>query len=170
VVIACQVLQDLFLKWLPPALAKKAVFLEYALHIVPSRLTATLQGLVDDLDAPSLVVLGYGLCGNGLAGLKARGHTLLLPRVDDCIAVLLGSRQAYRSEFETAPGTYYLSKGWLDSASNPLRQFQKYLEGALDRLHRGSSVSEWLGVDSELYEKDPSGRTFSCFRRRLPGG
>jgi hypothetical protein len=84
--------------------------------------------MVDAVAEPSLIVLGYGLCGNGLNGLKAGPHTLLMPRTDDCIAVLLGSRDAYTREFEAEPGTYYLSKGWLESGSNPLSEYQEYVE------------------------------------------
>lgn len=77
---------------------------------------------------PSLVVFGYGLCGNGLNGIKAGIHTLLAPRADDCIALLLGSRGAYTHQFESEPGTYYLSKGWLESGSHPLQEYEEYVE------------------------------------------
>ena len=87
-----------------------------------------LQPVIDSLAEPSLVVLGYGLCGNGLQGVKAREHTLLLPRADDCIAILLGSRTAYHREFDASPGTYYLSKGWLESGSHPLKEYEEYVE------------------------------------------
>lgn len=128
VVIACQVLQDLLAQLLPPDLADRVEFMDYGLHRVPAKMTWTLQEAIDRLETPSLVVLGYGLCGNGLHGLKAGPHTLLIPRVDDCITMLLGSRQAYRREFEATPGTYYLSKGWLESGSQPLKEYHEYLE------------------------------------------
>jgi len=63
------------------------------------------------------------LCGNGLNGIRAGQHILLIPRADDCIAILLGSYQVYKQEFQSAPGTYYLSKGWLESGSNPLSEY-----------------------------------------------
>jgi len=126
VVISCFVLEQMLRRLLPPALAERAVFLDYALHVRPDLLLQKLQQLLDDLPQPSLVVLGYGLCGNGTAGLKTGSHTLVLPRTDDCIAMLLGSRQRYDREFTASPGTYYLTKGWLESASNPLVQFEGY--------------------------------------------
>jgi hypothetical protein len=127
VVIACQVLQDLLLRLLPEGLAKSVTFMDYGLHQVPARMTSTLQEALDGIDEPSLVVLGYGLCGNGLKGLKAGQHTLLVPRVDDCIALLLGSHRAYLREFEAEPGTYWLSKGWLESGSHPLKEYNEYV-------------------------------------------
>jgi hypothetical protein len=83
--------------------------------------------MVNRIEEPSLVVLGYGLCGNGLKGLRAGVHTLLVPRVDDCIAILLGSYRAYMREFQSVPGTYYLSKGWLESGSHPLKEYNEYV-------------------------------------------
>jgi hypothetical protein len=109
-------------------LADRIEFMDYGLHRVPAKMTWTLQEAIDNLETPSLVVLGYGLCGNGLHGIKAGPHTLLIPRADDCIAILLGSRQAYMREFETVPGTYYLSKGWLESGSHPLKEYNEYVE------------------------------------------
>lgn len=90
-------------------------------------MAGTIQQVLDGLDEPSLVVLGYGLCGNGIKGLQARQHTLIIPRVDDCIAILLGSRQAYLREFQAVPGTYYLTKGWLESGSHPLKEYEEYV-------------------------------------------
>jgi hypothetical protein len=127
VVLACQVLQEMLEGLLPPGLADEVTFLDYGLHRVPAKLTWTLQNALDEIVPPSLVVLGYGLCGNGLNHVRAGRHTLLVPRVDDCIAMLLGSHRAYVHEFETAPGTYYLSKGWLESGSHPLKEYLEYV-------------------------------------------
>jgi hypothetical protein len=111
---------------LPEGLSKDVTFMDYGLHRVPKNMTGTLQESIDKIEEPSLVVLGYGLCGNGLNGIKAGVHTLLIPRSDDCIAILLGSYRAYRREFKAVPGTYYLTKGWLESGSNPLQEYEEY--------------------------------------------
>jgi hypothetical protein len=133
VVISCQVLKDLLDRLLPRKLprpqdlAQDVIYMDYGLHRLPNQMTPKLQEVIDGLPEPSLVVLGYGLCGNGLRGLKAGQHTLLVPRVDDCIALLLGSHQAYVREFGSVPGTYYLSKGWLESGSHPLKEYNEYV-------------------------------------------
>ena len=128
VVIACQVLQDMLEQLLPEDLAAQVTFMDYGLHRLPRKMPPTLQEMIDSIEEPSLVVLGYGLCGNGLNGVQAGKHTLLVPRADDCIAILLGSHQAYMREFTAVPGTYYLSKGWLESGSHPLKQYEEYVE------------------------------------------
>ena len=138
VVIACQVLQSMLEQMLPDDLAAQVTFMDYGLHRVPSKMTWNLQDAIDGVEEPSLVVLGYGLCGNGLNGIRAGVHTLLVPRTDDCIAILLGSRQAYVREFEAVPGTYYLSKGWLESGSHPLKEYEEYVE------KYGPAEAEWI--------------------------
>lgn len=138
VIIACQVMQSLFEKLLPAGLAQQVTYMDYGLHRVPGKMTWTLQDAIDAIEQPSLIVLGYGLCGNGLHGIHAGPHTLLIPRADDCIAILLGSRERYYHEFEAVPGTYYLSKGWLESGSHPLKEYHEYIE------KYGPDDAEWL--------------------------
>ena len=137
-IIACQVLQEVLEPLLPEDLAEDVTYEEYGLHCVPQRLRKALQDRVDAVEAPGLIVFGYGLCGTGLQGVKSRQHTLLIPRTDDCIAILLGSRQAYQREFSAVPGTYYLSKGWVESGSHPLSEYQEYAE------RYGAEEAEWL--------------------------
>jgi hypothetical protein len=127
VLVACKVLASALERLLPADLATEVRFLEYGLHRVPVKLTNALQEALDEIEQPSLVVLGYGLCGNGLKDIRAGRHTLLVPRTDDCIAILLGSYRAYMRQFGAEPGTYYLTKGWLESGSHPLKEYQEYL-------------------------------------------
>lgn len=138
VVIACEIFEDMLKQHLPEGVTEQVTFLEYGLHRVPNKIANTVQMHLDDLPTPSLVVLGYGLCGNGIKGIRAGVHTLLVPRMDDCIAMLLGSRSAYLREFSTVPGTYWLSKGWLESGSHPLKEHEEYSE------KYGSEDAEWL--------------------------
>jgi len=128
VVIACKVFQDLLEHFVPPDAADQITFLDYGLHRVPKELTETVQEQIDGIRNPSRILLGYGLCGNGLEGIQAGQHTLVIPRADDCIAILLGSYDAYVKEFSEHPGTYYLTKGWLESGSDPLKEYDEIVE------------------------------------------
>ena len=138
VIISCAVFQHLFEDMLPPAQQENMTFLDYGLHVVPNNLRATIQNTIDSIPEPSRVVLGYGLCGNGLKDIQARSHTLLIPRTDDCIAILLGSYQAYMAEFNANPGTYYLTKGWLEAGTDPLREYQQIIE------KYGEETGNWI--------------------------
>lgn len=144
VLIACKVFQNFIEKYLPEGMVQNLTFLDYGLHQVPKNLKIAVQEQLDQIETPSLVVLGYGLCGNGLDGIQSGKHSLLVPRTDDCIAILLGSYQAYQHEFATTPGTYYLTKGWLESGSNPLQEYQKYKE------RYGEEKATWL-MDTQYH-------------------
>jgi len=92
-------------------------FLPKGLHDLGGRRMSTkIQEAVDRTPEGvyDAVLLGYGLCGNGLDGLGARHTRLVLPRVHDCIALLMGSRKRYQAYFEANPGTFYRSTGWLE--------------------------------------------------------
>jgi Protein of unknown function (DUF1638) len=128
VVVACKVFQDLLEHFLPPDVEDQITFLDYGLHEHPKELARTVQEQIDGIAEPSRVLLGYGLCGNGLEGIQAGQHTLFIPRADDCIAILLGSYQTYMKEFSENPGTYYLTKGWLESGSDPLKEHHEAVE------------------------------------------
>ncbi|WP_168442050.1 DUF1638 domain-containing protein [Pontiella desulfatans] len=92
-------------------------FLQKGLHDIPTEeMLKRIQAQVDaasehDYDA---ILLGYGLCNNGLVGLKARDIQLVLPRAHDCITLFLGSRQRYREYFDANPGTYFKTTGWIE--------------------------------------------------------
>ena len=128
VVIACKVFQSLLEKLMPDNMAAQVAFFDYGLHRVPDKLNWTVQDAIDSIETPSLIMLAYGMCGNGLKGIKARQHTLVIPRTDDCIAILLGSYEKYSQEFFATPGSYYLTKGWLESGSNPLIEYEELVE------------------------------------------
>jgi hypothetical protein len=138
VILACRVFQNWLEHLLPHGLVENIMFFDYALHRVPKNLRKTIQEAIDSIQKPSLVVLGYGLCGNGLADIQAGKHTLLIPRTDDCIALILGSYQAYRQEFDNEPATYYLSKGWLEGGSTPLNEHRELIE------KYGEKKADWL--------------------------
>ena len=141
VILACKVFQNLIEQYIPAQVAREFIFLDYGLHRVPKNLRIGIQERIDAIQEPSLILLGYGLCGNGLDGIRAGIHTLVIPRTDDCIAILLGSYAAYRREFDESPGTYYLTKGWLESGSNPLKEYEEYV------VKYGAAKADWL-IDS----------------------
>ncbi len=64
--------------------------------------------------------MAYGLCSNGILGVKSANRELVVPRCHDCIALFLGSPRAYGEAFESRPGTYYLTPGWVAAKKDPL--------------------------------------------------
>ena len=47
------------------------------------------------------IVLAYGLCGRGTAGLRPLRHKLVIPRAHDCITVFMGNCK--RRDLQTLP-------------------------------------------------------------------
>ena len=138
VILACPVFRAWLEANLPGPVAERVSFLDEGLHARPAGLRQAIQTAVDGMRQPSLVALAYGLCGNGLHGVRAGIHTLLIPRSHDCIAILLGSNAAYRTQMDGEPGTYFLSPGWIRSGRNPLDEFRAY-----ERKY-GAETAAWL--------------------------
>ncbi len=136
--IACRVFETLLSRYIPFELKDRVTFMDYGLHATPKQLTKTLQAAIDSITTPSLIVLGYGMCGNGLKGIQAGIHTLLMPKTEDCIAIFLGSDEAYRAEFNAHPGTYYLTGGWLEAGSDPLKEYEKTVN------KYGQETADWI--------------------------
>ncbi len=103
-------------------------FLDYGLHLTPANLTKALQREIDQVpeEGYSGIALGYGLCSNGIVGLRARNHPLVVPRVHDCISLFLGSSDRYQEEATQHPGTYYLTPGWIEKGETPLSKYHAY--------------------------------------------
>jgi hypothetical protein len=95
-------------------------FLEQRLHNEPNRLRSELMRTIEeapgDVDA---VLLFYGLCSNGVEGIRALAAPLVIPRAHDCITLFLGSRERYDRYFVENPGTYWFTAGWIDTGAMP---------------------------------------------------
>jgi hypothetical protein len=114
-------------------------FLPKGLHDIGSvGMRERLQAAVDLVDANlyGAVLLGYGLCNNGTAGLSAGSVPLILPRAHDCITLFFGSKERYLSYFETHPGVYFKTTGWIERGNDT---------GQLSRL----SIQHRTGMDSD---------------------
>ena len=126
-VIACATVIEEVLPLLPGDMTYE-VF-DFGLHLTPERLRSKLQGAIDAASAEvDTIILGYGLCSMAAVGLKATRCTLVIPRVDDCIAIFLGSHQAYLEQFSQEPGTYYLTKGWIEVSDTPFAEYERLAE------------------------------------------
>jgi hypothetical protein len=115
--------------------------LEAHLHVKPDSLKVALREAVAALDEPGVtIVLGFGLCSNAVLGLTTLHATLVVPRVDDCIAMLLGSNEAFSREAEKERGSYYLAKAYLDECSTVVSEHEamvaKYGRERAERMMR----------------------------------
>lgn len=121
--IACAIVIDELLPFMPEDMDYE--ILDFGLHLQPQNLQKRLQEAIDASVGYDTLLLGYGLCSLALVGLKSEQSTLVTPRVDDCIAIFLGSRQSYNQQAKKEPGTYYLTKGWIEVADTPFDEYER---------------------------------------------
>lgn len=122
--IACAVVIDEIKDLLPPDMGYHV--LDFGLHMRPDDLRKTLQTAIDSVpEGVEKIILGYGLCSHAVIGIKSDRCSLTVPRVDDCIAMFLGSRERYCSEIKKEPGTYYLTKGWIEVNDTLLLEYKR---------------------------------------------
>lgn len=107
-------------------------FLHQGLHCTPDKLREMLQQEVDRTNisgfpydyynsAPEYdyIIIGYGLCSNGIVGISSSRIPLVIPKGHDCITLLLGSKERYSGYFDSHPGTYWFSGGWIERGGQP---------------------------------------------------
>jgi hypothetical protein len=117
-------------------------FLPKGLHDLGSApMRERLQASVDQADGAryEAVLLGYALCGTGLAGLTARERPLVLPRAHDCITLFLGSKERYLEYFHSHPGVYFKTTGWIERGSELTQLNQAAIR---DKMGIGQSYEE----------------------------
>jgi len=139
-------------------------FLPQGLHSLGAKpMLAKIQEVVDNTPEGvyEAVLLGYGLCGNGLDGLTARHTRLVLPRAHDCLALLMGSRERYQAYFEDNPGTYYRSTGWLER-NKSLQQLTHNTMGFDESLE---AMTRKYGEDNGRYLYEEMTRYRSQYRK-----
>ena len=136
-VIACATVIEEMLPLLPPDVGHRT--LDFGLHIDPEKLRRALQEAIDASSSEAdTIILGYGLCSKGVLGIRATDCTLVVPRVDDCIAIFLGSDSAYRQQSRSEPGTYYLTKGWIEVGDTPFAEYERMV------ANRGKKLADRL--------------------------
>jgi hypothetical protein len=139
------------------------------LHDLGASMTSRLQERIDAADTSGYdaIVLGYALCGRGTDGLRAGRTPLVLPRAHDCIGVLMGSREQHHAYFESHPGVYYRSRGWIEF-QKPEHRLQPAWASERAKLGERRTLEELIaqyGEDNGKYLFEQ----FTAYRRRYSG-
>ena len=123
-VVACQTLGD-ELEYVLDCLESKpdVIWIESGLHNMPKKLHLRLQETLAGLNGYDCVFLLFGLCGNAVLGLTAGNFRMIIPKVDDCISLLIGS-QAQRDKIGREKAAYFLTDGWLRGERNIWVEYQ----------------------------------------------
>ena len=132
------------------------VWLEMGLHDHPDELRAAIQSALATLEeepATETILLAYGLCGNGLLGVRAGRCQLVLPRAHDCISVFLGSPAAHEAVLKAEPGTYFYSPGWIRGRRVPGPDREAYLRACYAPRYPDDPevVDDLIEADREIF-------------------
>lgn len=112
IVIACRTIErEVHAAMEACGFAGELRLIESGLHNMPKKLHARLQKELDACRNCDTVLLAMGFCGNSVVGLRAGNFQLVLPRVEDCISLLLGPAARPLD-------SYFLTQGWLDGERN----------------------------------------------------
>ena len=143
-------------------------FLPKGLHDIGQEgMLSRLQEAVDRVDGSQYdaILLGYGLCNNGIAGLTGRACPLVVPKAHDCITLFLGSKERYLAYFNGHPGTYFLTTGWLERGQDDgeLRQLSVQHQTGMD-LSYEELVAKY-GEDNAKYLQETLGDRLKSYGR-----
>ena len=104
-------------------------WMKQGLHDNPSMLNRMLKEKIAEIEELNeqmsadkkfdAIVLGYGLCSNGVIGISTETLPLVIPKCDDCIALFLGSQSRYLELFRQYKGIYWYTPGWVERAFTP---------------------------------------------------
>jgi hypothetical protein len=75
------------------------------------------------------ILLGYGLCGNALAGVSGHRIPLVIPRAHDCCTIFLGSKKKFFEYFKDNPSRPFSSTGYMERGDSSINSSES--RGAL---------------------------------------
>ncbi len=117
IVIACEVLRY-EINFLIEKMEERpqAIFLEQGLHDKPDFLRANIQKHIDELEKqnkPHEILMAYGFCFGALHGIRAQKAQLIVPKVHDCIPLILGDAPTRVTPSRQKTQFFWASIGWL---------------------------------------------------------
>jgi hypothetical protein len=128
IIVSCKTIRNEVKKAITETgVAYPVIWVESGLHNWPDKLRAKLQEQISCIDNVEYIIMAFGYCGNSLLGIQSPNAKLVIPRVDDCISLLLGSKQM-RQQLSAEMGTYFLTRGWLEDEANIIKEYERCIE------------------------------------------
>ncbi len=141
-------------------------FMPKGLHdIGEGKMRERLQQAINDVDITKYdqILLGYGLCNNGIRGLRAR-LPMVVPRAHDCITLLLGSKEKYYQYFDKDSGTFFKSPGWVERDLDP-GDLPQSIPSQLGMGRNFQEYQEKYGLENAEYLMEALGDWFKNYRK-----
>ncbi|NLY70970.1 MAG: DUF1638 domain-containing protein [Clostridiales bacterium] len=113
-IIACKMISDeIILAMSITNCRYPIIWLDDSLHMSPSKLHDRLQEEIKKLNKYhyDYILFAYGYCGNAFINIESGNSSLVIPKINDCIDMLL-----YGTDVKSKhKGCYYLTRGWLEN-------------------------------------------------------
>src|ERR1039458_5307151 len=155
-IMACRTVENELRLAMPQAgVDYPVLYLDAGLHLWPDRLREAIQRDLDRIENVDVVLMGYGFCGKGLAGVRSDRFKIVVPRVHDCISLLLGSAA---NREQCGSDVYFVTKGWLDHEISIAHEFNRcaarYGEQRATRLMKKSMehYTRLTAIDTGAYD------------------
>ena len=103
------------------------IWIESGLHVRPESLRDRIQEELNKVEHTDRILMGFGYCGNAVVGLNSRDFEIVIPKVDDCISLLLGSEEN-RHNCSASGAIYFLTRGWLHGEYNIMAEYRMFQE------------------------------------------
>ena len=162
--ICCRALSHLIEPMLDPHVER--VILPIRLHLNQHNLNKSLQEEIFRIEEDQCdILLGYGLCGRGVEGVMSRKSRLIIPKVDDCVGAILGSKSRHHGILNENAGTFFLEPEWIDTDVDVFAQCLKGLD-KIPEEYRKDIVDMALKHYSRLVliEHNPDKASFASAR------
>ena len=160
ILIACSMMEDEIQKVCQELNCQiPIIWVERGFHNTPQKLREELQKIIDAHQDCDEILLTFGLCGNGTEGIISEKATLVLPKFDDCVNMMLCAGER-KSRGLIEPGIIYLTRGWTLDSESILEQYERYVEdfgresadGILEMMYEHYEKISVL--DTESYDID----------------
>ena len=124
--VTCEILKDEINEILKDKpVSYPIIYLPPDLHTFPEKLNQYLQDMLDRVENVDYILLPMGRCGNGTLGLKSKSASLVLPRCEDCVNLLLSDENL---SVERPQCSMFFTAGWLRNATSANNEYSRTIE------------------------------------------
>jgi hypothetical protein len=131
------------------------LFIPRETHLISNKLRDHLQSTIDALENVDYILLPMGRCGNGTLGLVSHKASLVFPKCNDCIDLLLSEDNL---KVERPQYAYFLTDGWLGFSASIDTEYSYTIQKYGDK--RGTGIIRMIYknykyftlVDTEGYD------------------
>lgn len=106
------------------------------------------------------ILIVFGLCGKGAAGIGSSSARVVIPRFDDCVNMMLCPEKREKRAYMKA-GISYLTKGWTEDSGSLLYMYNECLERYGEKRGRKAfelmydSYTATAVIDDGCYDLEP---------------